>query len=360
MIAASSPGKVIIAQKAWLKQLQIAQPRGSDGQQRPILCSYSPEFRGRDGIYRRSIVYGRTILKNEIVFDFDSEDWSAIKSEGDRLVSFLQQSRIPHLIAWSGGKGLHVHVFFKLPEIEIGQGFEGMSEEELTEALFSIDPPKVVRLTLYRCLVEGAGVGPSADLDLTRVDWSSQGQGMLIREFGAPRPDGANKTLLEAIPASRPKPRDLPLVFPERVPEWDASAYDETIAAAIGRALICRLDGRSREGIVQDGELSKIPCYRALINGRREGSRSDGSFWIARFNWINGYSEEAARAEVVRYSTNCIPTDSELEKRCLRSLESVYRSGQRVKENPGCNKIRQRFGPGVCDRSSCFYSGGGE
>lgn len=354
------PGQkeIISQQKVWLRKLQNASPRELNGTLKPLLCSYSPMFKYRDGIERRGIAYGRTILRNEIVFDFDTTDWSAVKSEGDKLLSCLNYNGIPYLLAWSGGKGIHVHIFFKTPDIEITKGLRGVSEEEQTAALKSLDLPQLVRSRLFRCLVDEAKITMNAKLDFTRVDWSSSGQGMLIREFGAIRDSGSVKTLINDIPSSRPTPGELPLVFPNSIVEWAPSMFNEEVAKAIGYALLLRLEKRERPMVNHDGQLNKIPCYNHFMNGMKEGSRRDGAFWVSRFNWITDHEKEDATEEILRYCANCIPTDARLEAQCLSTLDSVYRSGQRVKENPGCNKIRHRFGPEICKREGCAFGSG--
>ena len=111
---------VIHAQHEWLKTLQSEQPKTQ------ILIKAIegkiPEKADSD-LYRwlpyayiwhkiKEPIYTRGILPNEILVDPDTSDWNAMKDGIEKLTTYCKENNIPLIMGFSGGKGIHVSIFY--------------------------------------------------------------------------------------------------------------------------------------------------------------------------------------------------------------------------------------------------------
>jgi len=149
----------------------------------------------------------RTVLHNEVVFDIDATQWKKVRLYAEIVIDALNKINIPYIAAYTGGRGVHVHVFFELSEDQ---------KRQCTE----IDVmPKDLRVWLFHYVLQEAGVsskliGPGNPFDTACVNWSDEGKGHLIRIFGGKKRQ--HKTLLTEIPEERPKE----IAFPGSIALW--------------------------------------------------------------------------------------------------------------------------------------------
>ena len=54
----------------------------------------------------------RTVLKNEIIIDIDIKVWDVVLDVEQHITKMLENEKIPFISAYSGGKGIHIHIFF--------------------------------------------------------------------------------------------------------------------------------------------------------------------------------------------------------------------------------------------------------
>jgi len=59
-----------------------------------------------------SPIYTRGILLNEILIDPDSENWNDVRDGIRKLHIFCKENGIPHLMGFSGRKGIHFSIIF--------------------------------------------------------------------------------------------------------------------------------------------------------------------------------------------------------------------------------------------------------
>ncbi|NLT37301.1 MAG: hypothetical protein GXX95_03970 [Methanomassiliicoccus sp.] len=350
---APDEGDVSARQREWLEKLQAVQDEQSR-KPRPIRIQHRKTdtwHPWNECQHKDRIITAGTLL-NEIVFDFDTEDWSAIIQEGNKLLTYLKNEVIPHQLAWSGGKGIHIHVFVDMGSVEPDPA---LAEHLEDRAEYGLDVSAIVRRALNDHIAAEAGMDiKRAGLDPLKVDFSTARKGSMMRAYGCLRPKaekyaGGVKTLLDSIPERRPRPGELPLVFPEKIGLWNIGA----LSSIINDALRAEIQEASREAFTPkaiEGPLSSIPCYSYLrANGAPLGLRNEGALTISIFNQVHGRLLEEARDEVRAYSRACSPS-GELEREHLDTLEGVYK---RTYKGASCKHIRGKFGEKICIKGRC-------
>ena len=213
---------VINAQHEWLKTLQSEQPKAQ------ILIKAkegkTPEKADSD-LYRwlpfaciwdkiKEPIYTRGILPNEILIDPDTSDWNVMKDGIEKLTTYCKENNIPFIMGFSGGKGIHMSIFFG----------DVKFDKELIDSInqTDIDVFKTVRRALVVDLAKKAGINvDNIGMDWGKIPFNLENKGSQVRTFGTTRASGLYKTLIDGIPDHKPKPYDLPLIFPEKVELWD-------------------------------------------------------------------------------------------------------------------------------------------
>lgn len=340
-MAGIESGEVLRQQRILLKNLQDI------SQKRPILVQHDlrDKWHPLPCKHDRPILT-RSILPREIVLDFDAPEWGDVALEAGKLKAYLDAKGIPYWLAWTGGKGIHVHIFMQPSTKAFDDGIQ--------EAIKSgdMDVLRVAREAISGHLVQEAWLDTArAKLDPLKVSWSKDTKGSMIREFGAMREDGSCKTLLDAIPQHRPKPGELPLGFPGAPVLWDVSEYHPLIEAALNR----QLESMKRDRVEMseyDGIASDVPCYRYLLRGLDEGTRNRGAHDLARMGKLLGVPREDAEKDLIAYAHNCKGANGELEKEVIATFEGVWKRVEKNKQ-PGCYGLKQRYGEAVCDRGKC-------
>lgn len=164
-------------------------------------------------------VWTRGIALNEVVFDFDSKDWSLVRTTAGRVSAVLDQQGFAHQMALSGGKGVHIHVWLDFDALLV--------DEALLERARRVEvcPFSVARETFANAVLDAADAPKSPHrwakdakggiFDLSKVKWTAQRRGSMIREYGCRGGRGFRKTLVDALPQDLPTEKDAPpLVMP--------------------------------------------------------------------------------------------------------------------------------------------------
>jgi hypothetical protein len=58
------------------------------------------------------IIDHHTISSNEIIFDFDFKNYMMVYKHAKLVLATLQERKIPYYIYSTGGKGIHIHIYF--------------------------------------------------------------------------------------------------------------------------------------------------------------------------------------------------------------------------------------------------------
>ena len=95
----------------------------------------------------------RTILLNEVVFDFDWSSWKRNYSKAKLVLEALDARSIPYYIYSTGGKGIHIHIYFKKLDIQLKE------YKKIFQEAFSYGYTwKAVRLWLWNKILDEAGI----------------------------------------------------------------------------------------------------------------------------------------------------------------------------------------------------------
>lgn len=192
----------------WLEILRMFNPPdpATDGV-KPLYVQHNksnPWHEECDDSCSQKRIWTRTILPNELLVESDDKDWTAMKTKTEAYLKAATEAGYQVQVYYSGGKSIHCSLFIKPDQLDRIEWKEGE------------DPWLVIRQVVYRSLCEEAGL-PTGTFDLTCINWSSKHKGHPVREVGCVRSKGFTKTLIEAIPETRPA-EPLPLVFPDNVP----------------------------------------------------------------------------------------------------------------------------------------------
>lgn len=259
-------------------------------------------------------LWTRSIALNEVVFDIDAKPWARVVAAQEALAGALDVLGVPHVTAWSGGKGAHTHVY--LGDIRI-------SEDAFEDARrLNVDVWREARWVVANAILDAADVprgkarwaGPDSPgvYDKLKVSWSAHKAGSMVREFGCAGGAGFRKTTAPPL-AEWPKraPTDAPLRFPRALPVWDVpEALQERIEAAI-LAAVERAEDEAERGprgpsVPEGARLKDAPC---LVSFLREGAPPGGRHFpflnfAARLHAL-GYPRRVALAYVRRALRAC-------------------------------------------------------
>ncbi|MBU7030588.1 MAG: hypothetical protein HXS48_26885 [Theionarchaea archaeon] len=240
----------------------------------------------------------RTILHNEIVIDIDSERWKEVRMFTEIITDTLNKMNVPYITAYTGGRGVHIHVFFDL------------SEDQKNQCNRIDVMPKDLRVWLFHYILKNAGVsptliGPGNPFDTSCVNWSDEGKGHLVRIFGGKKRQ--YKTLVTEIPERRPKADDV--AFPDDIKVWK-----------IPERLFCefidhfknsqkeRVEAYKRyEKASQNftGKYLNLPCVKRILEGLPEGKRNAGAQIVAIACRLDSIPEKEAEKVILDYAGNC-------------------------------------------------------
>jgi hypothetical protein len=346
---------VIYAQKNWLKVLQRAQPNKLS----PILIkAIEGEWKkGEDfdlygwkpsvNIWHKleAPIYTRGILPNEILIDPDTPEWSIMKAGIDKLCKYCKENQIPFMMGFSGGKGIHVSIFFDVVRLE----------DELAAEIekVDIDVYKTARRTFVTALAEKADV----DLEAIRMDWGkiTFNKRTQVRDFGTTRAPGLYKTLIEQIPDHKPEPYELPLIFPEGVDFWaiENSEFEQILIKAL-KAEVERAK-KANEFVFQDVDLKgtdllSFPCIKRLHEIGVTNGRYYAGEGLILFSKKCGISKQDAEKHARKlFQTFPGITEQDTELRIQNAL-TIYDT----EKNFSCRVFKEHF-PSLelCDYRNC-------
>lgn len=283
-------------------------------------------------------IFTRSILPCEIVLDPDTNTWADMKTEFDKLMVKLDALNIPYHLAYSGGKGCHIHIVFNV----------SISEDIIQKAKSEdFDINKCVRMYLFQYLVEQSKIDTKKIvIDMPKISFcqnSTGGRGSQIRAFGTLRANGFCKTLITAIPDKQPE-TPLPLVFPKDIPIWQVPGFHNDVIIQRIEEGIEKQQHNYNSQIPTElkgiDSLEKIPCVLKMLPGREKG-RHYGSNAITLAGKLLGFTWEKTEPIVLSYLRGCNCFDnSEIESRRKKS-KVIYESDKKlscgyVKDNLEC------------------------
>jgi putative DNA primase/helicase len=348
---------IISNQRQWLKILQVMQPNKKDPIRIKAIEGNWSEGKDYDLYGWKPSVdiwhklehpyYTRGILPNELLFDPDTPEWAVMKEGIDKLCSYCMENNISFIPAFSGGKGIHVSIFFNACNVD----------EDLIKGIeeTGID----VLRTARRALVSEIAKRADVDLEAIRADWGkinfhTASKGSQVRDFGTTRAPGLYKTLIETIPESKPEPYELPLIFPEKVELWEIenTDYKQVVLDALKKEV--ERAKKANEYALNDAdftgiEIMKFPCIKKLYEaGIKNGRYYAGLSVLLMCKKCGIPKEETEKHMRELFKTFPGITQTETELRINNAL-TMYETDKKF----SCRELKDNFGEDFCKFSDC-------
>lgn len=356
---------VAISQRRQVAMVQAYQPR------RPVLVQplREPEAQKKtrwvavDAVPPVEELWTRSIGLNELVFDIDTKPFRDVRRAQEPLSEALAELGVPHVTAWTGGKGAHTHVF--LGDIVV-------DEDVFRDAQrFEVDAWREARMVVANALLDAAGVpdvkaerwanrGGSGVFDRLKLSWSAKRLGSMVRTFGCAGGSGWRKTVAPLAPNEwpdkLPKGDDAPkLRFPKALPTW---TVPRALQARIVDAIVDRIEKNREakaapevESRAKGAKLADVPCLTTFMReGAEPGGRDYAFFHFIRRLYAMGVPEPAAMAYVRRAlaAMGLPPTDKAVDK-----LRRIYAGEDALDVEPGCGTDAL---PGCGETRSCAFA----
>lgn len=361
-VNADSKIEVIRAQKEWLDQLQKVTPDN------PILIKAleggMPKGADQD-LYKwtdyrliwskiTTPIYTRGILLNEIMIDPDAENWDDVRNEIRKLHSFCEKENIPHIMGFSGGKGIHFSIIFGGISAENNEATHDIYTDV---ERYNLDARKIVRRALLSEIAKRADVDLiKLGLDKKKINFRTSSMGSQIREFGTTRAPGKYKTFITEIPENKPEPGELPLIFPAEVKIWTliGTEFNDIAIEAIKQELDKAKNAEEYTPISDDNfkdvSITEFPCIARLFNAGVHTGRYYANVAVVLMSRKCGLSKEDTKRNLILLSkTFPSITQEEIDIRIHNSLE-MYDKDYKF----SCTEIRETFSElNICDYQNC-------
>jgi hypothetical protein len=322
-------------QQQWLQTLQSLSKR-------PIKVSKNVDGKPSKWISVKDAVLPvdyRTVLHNEIVIDIDSTKWKDARMFAEIITDTVNRLHIPHITAYTGGRGVHLHFFFSLSE----------NQKKQCEEIDVM--PKDLRMWLFHHVLKDAGIspkliGPGKPFDTSCVNWSDEGKGHLVRIFGGKK--RRYKTLVTEIPEERPKTDDS--VFPDDVTPWKIPdmLFQEFIEY-FKKSHKKRVEISKRYHIASQnfaGKYLNLPCIQTILKGLPEGQRNAGAHILAIACKLDNVLKEEADKLMLTYSDTC-SKDNISESEYLGWTDWIYSQKEHFWNCRFCKELK------LCEQKIC-------
>lgn len=286
-------------------------------------------------------IFTRGIMQNEFIIDADTDDWNIIYEDGNRIIAYLIDNSIPHDVAWSGGKGVHIDIFF-----------DGAINENVINAATHcyIDIARIARNAVCKWVLAGAQVDPNRlCVDWGKINFSTKSNGSQIREYGTLRSNGNGKTLIHTIPKERPTKADIRA--PTSMKVWGVpDALCKIIEFDVLKAINTHLKyADAPETVCKIDKLSDVPCMATIIN--MKGTEHQRYEMAKQIVWLCeglSISKKDIHRAITTFINNCKWETYDKERYVDNAMATLHH-GYRY----SCTEIRRIAGDGVCNRTWC-------
>ncbi len=302
----------------------------------------------------------RTTHHNEIVFDYDTKNWEdpgkGVKTLGDKVEKALEKLSIPRILTYTGGKGVHQHVFYQLNQGEYPMLVEQMNKKGVM--------PKDLRLYISHLIYKTAGlpdelIGKGNVVDTSCNIWEDTTKGHAVRVIGGAKitKDGENigyKTMIDSIPEHKPSiTRFTDVVFPQKIESWIIpEAYIKSFLAEYKEHKTRPATQQALKDFKFTGKWLNLPCIVSIKGaGLPQGHRSTGAWALMLACRLDGLSEAQALEVAELYYNRCDKEDFDF-KEAENWMRWVYNKDEAYWNKRMCDICREM---GVCMKGICSY-----
>ena len=162
-------------------------------------------------------IHSRSILRNEIVMEIDSNDWIEVRSGTTQIIDILNQwgAAGHYYLSYSGNRSIHVHVFVDLHTVNIADDTKSiiLGQESVNS---------VVKTYLMTQIARASH---------TMVDMGLTGKHLIRMEGGFNEKSKKYCTMIHEVPEDKPRYYDIeiPSALPPRL--WDLTQFEKEINA---------------------------------------------------------------------------------------------------------------------------------
>jgi hypothetical protein len=276
---------------------------------------FRPSYR-QEIISNEQIIDHHTISSNEIVFDMDFKNYSLNYKHAKLIISTLDERKIPYYVYSSGGKGLHIHIYFDKIEI---------NNEEIrklfTDALQYGFTWTHLRQFIFNLILEEAGISKNfigKYIDTKKINFNDlEESNVLIRACG-----GRNQKIddvtgnietsyktwipLEEFKDKKIQVKNISQVkYPEEIKAFNINQFE------LGQCLkdyITEAQTQKKqvlEQVVLPNGYTGLSSVQRILEGLEEGKRNDGAKILALALVLDKYSDEKAYLVMEQYASNC-------------------------------------------------------
>jgi hypothetical protein len=254
-------------------------------------------------------IHSRSILKNELVLEIDSDNWAEVRDGTRRIVRVLESWRAggSYYLSYSGNRSIHVHVFTDLKSIHINEDIVPLLEGHS-------DVISTFKAYMTRQIAIATGTAP--DMQLT-------GTHLIRMEGGFNEKSHKYCTQIHEVPDEKPQYYDIEVpgsLPPER---WNLSGFQREINAFLKVHYTAKPSPiRMGSGRPIDPEPLKEILKPVFIEGYRH------YIVLALAGWLKRHSvPEEKTLEIVR-SLN--PNDKTPAKTAATVRETYRNSGRTI------------------------------
>jgi len=156
-------------------------------------------------------ISARSILKNELVFEIDNDDWVKVRDGTLRIIKLIEKwgAKDCYYLAYSGNHSIHIHVFVDISTVTL--------EDETVKVLESADGDEV-RKSVKEYIMRQIALATN-----TNIDMNLASKHLIRLEGSINEKSGKYCSQITFIPQE--KPDNYEVVIPDHLPEklWDLS-----------------------------------------------------------------------------------------------------------------------------------------
>jgi len=186
----------------------------------------------------RRPISARTIIRNELVFEIDDDNWPTVRDGTLRIINLIEKwgAKDCYYLAYTGNRSIHIHVFFDrssitlrneteriLQNIDVSNVPENTAEDKSKE--------EDTRSYLIKTATKSYIMRQIAFVSDTNIDMNLASKHLIRLEGSINEKSGKYCTYIESIPEN--KPESYPIVVPDKLPPklWDLSFMKDELNA---------------------------------------------------------------------------------------------------------------------------------
>jgi len=164
-------------------------------------------------------ISARTILKRELVFEIDNDDWAIVRNGTLRIINLIEKwgAKECYYLSYTGNRSIHVHVFIDVSKI--------IQDSETTKILETVDKSEV-RKSIKEYIMRQVALATDTNIDMNLAN-----KHLIRLEGSINEKSGKYCTYIESIPEN--KPESYPVVIPDKLPPklWNLSFMKDELNA---------------------------------------------------------------------------------------------------------------------------------